>query len=205
VDLPNQSVIEVLRYLLPGLVATQIYFSLTATVRPTPFDRTIQSLIFTIMVEALVVVVRACLLLIGRLSQPIGEWNADVTLVWSLTLAVAAGVGIAWASNSDALHRVARKLGMSFETSYPSEWFGAFAQTDAYVVLHLVSERRLYGWPSEWPADSRSGHFVIVQAEWLTESEPISLSGVEKVIVRAEEVTMVEMMKPLTVSEATAR
>lgn len=187
------------------MVATQIYFSLTAAVRPTPFDRTIQALIFTILVETLVVVVRAILLLVGRLSQPIGDWNADVALVWSLTLSVAAGVGIAWASNSDALHMLARKLEMSFETSYPSEWFGAFAQTDAYVVLHLVGERRLYGWPSEWPADSRSGHFVIVQAEWLTDSEPISLSGVEKVIVRAEEVTMVEMMKPLTVSEATAR
>jgi hypothetical protein len=33
--------------------------------------------------------------------------------------------------------------------------------------LHLNDERRIYGWPEEWPSDPRAGYFSIAEAEWI--------------------------------------
>jgi len=87
-----------------------------------------------------------------------------------------------------------RKLGITKETSYPSEWFGVFSKNVTYVVLHLEDERWIYGWPIEWPSEPGKGHFSLVQASWLTGTEQLELDGVKSILVQAEDVKMVEFM-----------
>ncbi len=99
-------------------------------------------------------------------------------------------------ANNDHLHKILRKLGITRETSYPSEWFGAFLNDITFVVLHLDDERRLYGWPLEWPSQPTTGHFVIAEPSWLnddgTETE---VTGVSKIVVRANDVKWVEFLE----------
>ena len=45
--------IEVLNFLVPGFVAAAVYFGLTSAPKPNTFERLIQALIFTIIVQAL--------------------------------------------------------------------------------------------------------------------------------------------------------
>ena len=55
------------------------------------------------------------------------------------------------------------------------------------------------GWPEEGPSTPDRGHFIVVQAEWLDENnEPIPLEGVEKIVIKASEVEMVELMSRVT-------
>jgi hypothetical protein len=88
-----------------------------------------------------------------------------------------------------------RKLKITQSTSYPSEWYGAFAENPTYVVLHLTDGRRLYGWPLQWPSQPNSGHFSMAQAEWLTDNGSIVLDNVGSLLIPASEVKFIEFMK----------
>jgi len=81
-------------------------------------------------------------------------------------------------------------------TSFPSEWFSAFYQDKRFVYLHLTGERRLYGWPEEWPDQPDKGHFVMMQPEWiLDDNTRVKLHLVERMLIPTSEVVMVEFVK----------
>ena len=105
---------------------------------------------------------------------------------------------VCW-SNNDTMHRILRRLGITKETSYPSEWYSTFWRlNDCYVVLHLKGERRLYGWPEEWPSQSDRGHFRISEGEWLGENDEndrVSATEVSAILIPANDVEMVEFIK----------
>ena len=89
------------------------------------------------------------------------------------------------------------------ETSYPSEWYSAFSENpDCYVVLHLSGERRLYGWPEEWPSRPDEGHFRIAEGEWLTKDGQRPMKGVSAFVVPARDVEMIEFLQLLPPEDA---
>jgi hypothetical protein len=113
------------------------------------------------------------------------------------------GLLLAWTANKDKMHAALRWAGITCQTSFSSEWYGVFSKSKRYVVLHLTGQRRLYGWPEEWPSTPGKGHFVMMQAEWvLKEGERIELTGVNRILIRAEDVEMVELIEmPATLQE----
>lgn len=192
-------VIEVVYALMPGFLAAWIFFGLTARRKPSPFERTVQALIYTAIVQACVAPVRWLCTWIGSNVVAWAAWTTDVQLCWSIAVAVAVGLIFAGIANTDKLHRLVRPR-LSIQTSYESEWFGAFAENDRYVVLHMAGERRLYGWPQEWPNQPDEGHFVITDAEWLDLDEGgnivrIQLANVSSILIPAGDVEFVEFMK----------
>lgn len=62
------------------------------------------------------------------------------------------------------------------------------------MVLHLPGERRLYGWPREWPSSPNKGHFAMNQAVWLEKDGDIILHEVDTILIAAEDVEMVEFL-----------
>lgn len=88
-----------------------------------------------------------------------------------------------------------RAFGITCQTSFSSEWYGTFSRNEGYVVLHLTGQRRLYGWAEEWPNRPDQGHFVMARAEWLEDGKRTELIGVHRILIRAEDVEMVEMME----------
>ncbi|OWO67359.1 hypothetical protein B2J67_20175, partial [Vibrio cholerae] len=53
----TNDVITILQYLLPGFVSAWVFYSLTSYPKPSQFERVVQALIFTIFIQAIVVVV----------------------------------------------------------------------------------------------------------------------------------------------------
>ena len=184
--------ITLLQYLVPGFVAAWIFYSFTSYPKPSQFERVIQALIFTIIVQAFVYLI----LYLGS-KWFISDSDSNLELICSLFVAVFLGIIFSYFVNNDNFHKIFRKIGVTKETSYPSEWFSAFVKNDStYIVLHLEGERRLYGWLIRWPSDPDNGHFVIEQAAWINEKdEQIPLTGVSSIMIDAREVTMVEFMK----------
>ncbi|OPY17081.1 MAG: hypothetical protein A4E74_01524 [Syntrophus sp. PtaB.Bin075] len=191
-----------LQFLIPGFIAAWAFYSFTSFPKPSQFERVVQALIFTIFVQALIYIIKAAFLSIGE-KWTYFEWNSNSALIWSIVSAILLGIIFSYFTNNDKMHKLLRKWGITRETSYPSEWFGAFLKNITYVVLHLEGERRLYGWPIEWPSEPDKGHFVLAQASWLTEeNEIIPLTGVESIMVDVKEVKMVEFMeKPWEVNK----
>lgn len=183
-----------LAFLLPGFVSAAIYHALTSHPKPSAFERVILALIFTAIVQAVEVAFGA------RVS-----WNP----LWSVGTAAVVAVIVVLAVNNDIAHsilrwltRLLRKLpwmgnfSITRQNSFASVWDSSFARYDGcYVVLHLTGQRRLYGWPDEWPSDPERGHFRITQGEWLTYGGSRPLDGVVGILVPGSEVEMVEFLR----------
>lgn len=192
----TSEILQVLMLLLPGFISAWIFYSLTSYPKPSEFERVVQALIFTVLIQGLVVPTKYLLYMTGGSLVSFGPWTKDATLVTSLIIATIIGILFSAFANNDRFHTLLRALKITKETSYESEWFGAFSETPTtYIVLHLKGERRLYGWPQEWPSDPRFGHFSIVQAEWLDGEDRIDLQNVKNILVPAKEVEFVEFMK----------
>lgn len=187
---------EILEFLLPGFVAAAVLYSLTSHPKPSAFERVVQALIFTIVVQAVV----AMIFLIFQAPAESGSWSSAGEVLVSVPVSVVLGLMAVHASNRDYLHRLLRRLGITRENSYPSEWYSAFSRhSKSYVVLHLKGERRLYGWPTEWPGLPDKGHFLIEEGEWLRDDdggggEPTPHGGIAAMLVPVSEVEMVEFV-----------
>lgn len=187
----SSDVVAVLIFLLPGFVAAAIFHSLTSHPKLNAFDRVVQALIFTVVGQAIVALFLA---VDAQFKESLhGEQNLE--LAFSVFVAIVLGLFVSYVSNRDFVHRILRCVGITKETSYPSEWYSAFSRHhDCYVVLHLVGQRRIYGWPEEWPSRPDEGHFRIAEVEWLTEDEPVPATGVSATLIPASEVEMVEFL-----------
>lgn len=190
----TNDIIKLLQYLLPGFVTAWVFYSFTSYPKPSQFERVVQALIFTIFIQAFAFTIKKAY---GHFSiiYNFSTWNENINIVCLLSLAVIIGVVFSYYANNDKFHKILRKLKITKETSYSSEWFSAFSEKITYVVLHLDGERRIYGWPLEWPTEPNKGHFLLAQASWLLEDNTqVPLEGVESVLVDASRVELVEFM-----------
>ena len=184
-------IVAVLTYLLPGLIAAAIFYALTPHPKPSAFERIVQALIFTVLAQLLADQVPQS----GQpaTTEPASPENWRVAT--SVPIAVVLALLATYVSNNDILYWILRKLGVSKETSRPSEWYSAFARKDLrYVVLHLNDRRRLYGWPAAWPNRSDHGHFRLTESTWLNEENQPIESNVVETLIPAHEVQMVEFL-----------
>ena len=188
-------VVGVLTFLLPGFVAAAVFYSLTSHPKPDAFDRIVQALIFTVIRNAITTVFLSS----GSSPDEYAEWLKNWEHVVSILVAVALALMASYASNRDSVHRILRRINVTRETSHPSGWYSAFSRHgDCYAVLHLKGQRRLYGWPEEWPSHPEDGHFRIAEGEWLDDDKRIPAKGVAAVLIPASEVEMVEFLSGTT-------
>jgi len=185
----SSEAVAILAFLLPGFVAAAIFYSLTSYPRPDAFERIVSALIFTAIGQA---ITEYGLSVFAETGGAGGQWR----LLASIPVAAALGLGAAVSSNTDTVHRLLRRLRVTRETSYPSEWYSTFARLNdnSYIVLHLEGERRLYGYAQEWPGNPNDGHFCITEPEWLEEENKPQKTGVSAILIPASEVTMVEFV-----------
>lgn len=191
IDWASGEIVGVLTFLLPGFVAAAVFYALTSHPRPGTFDRIVLALIFTVIVQT---VTRYFLLILAH-----AEGDAGAVETWepalSILIAVVLGLLASYFSNTDSLHKILRRSGITKETSYPSEWYSAFSRhRDSYVVLHMDGRRRLLGWPEEWPSRPEEGHFRLAEAEWLYDDRREPIEGVATIPIPVGEVEMVEFL-----------
>lgn len=198
-------VVKVISYLLPGFLAAWVFYGLTAHPRRSPFERVVQSLIFTAIVQGLTAIAGWFHHYLSAYYVLWFEWSKDVAFVASLANAIILGLAFAICANQDLCHSLLRCCYITKRTSFPSEWFSAFYKKKCFITLHLTGSRRVYGWPVEWPDQPDSGHFALAQAAWvLDNNEMAPLHLVDTLLIPATSVEMVEMMKFPGEVEATA-
>lgn len=190
-----KEVIPLLQYLIPGFLAAWIFYSLTAFKRPDTFGQIVQALIFTFLIQSLVVGVEMVLLWMGEWFFSVGVWNAKVETLWSAFIAVVMGFVSCNVANSDKLHGLLRRMKVTTQNSFPCEWYSAFSSKRGFVVLHLTSGKRLFGWPGEWPSEPSRGQFVVESPCWIdTDGNPLPTRA-EAVVIDASKVQFVEFIK----------
>ena len=188
------TVVALLQFLLPGFLAAWVFYAFTSYRKPSEFERVIQALIFTLLTKTLTTLLRVAMLAAGKRIS-VGTWSEESEWLAATAIAFLLGVLFSYLANTDRFHSVVRRLGITRETSFPSEWFGAFLKNITYVVLHLKDERRLYGWPIDWPSSPDFGHFVLVQPSWLDGEEQMPITGVSCIVVSVKDVRWVEFLE----------
>ena len=184
-------VIDILVVLLPGFVASGVFHSLTSHPRPNEFGLVAESLIFAAIVQT----VSELILFAVPGNSLWADLASSSGIVIQVSVALVLGLVLATVFNHDMAHTVLRWLRVTKENAYPSEWYSAFYRhSKSYVVLHLDGERRLFGWPEEWPGRPDRGHFRISEAEWLVDDQRIPVDGVAATLVPAKDVHMVEFL-----------
>ncbi len=191
----SKDVVALLQYLAPGFIMAWVYYGLTSHMKPSQFERVVQALIFTVVIQAFVIGERGFAEVVGARFS-FGVWSTSSQLVASLLTALALGFLVSAIVNGDAFHRLVRKLGISTRSGHPCEWFGIFAEYPRYVVLQLKDGTRIYGWPSVWPSEYDKGHFFVTSAMRSIGEVDQELDALEGVLIDAREVSSVEFMKP---------
>lgn len=189
-------IIPLVQMLIPGFLATMIFYWLADVKKPGQFERTVQALIGTGLITMIVSGIEVLSHYIGGAYFSLGEWTAGVENSWGIGLAVVLGLSLAYASNHDLLYRAARALTLTSRSSYP-EWIYAFRKREGKsVVLTFLDGRRLFGYPTVWPTDPKEGHFLITQPCWLSESNQwVEMPGIESYLVANSDVYLVEFLE----------
>ena len=188
----TSEVVAVLTFLLPGFVGAAVFYSLTSHPKPGEFDRVVQALVFTTVGQAMTWAARWA----GGLVWTGYAWPAELELLAAVVSTVVVALAVVYCSNHDTVHGLLRRIGISRETSYPSEWYSAFAENPGcYVMLSLKDKRSLYGWPEEWPSNPTAGYFVIAEGVWIIEGQRIPTAGIVATLVPPSDVQMIEFLE----------
>lgn len=191
----SKDVLALLTQLMPGFLTAWVVYGLTTYTKPPQFERIVQALIYSFIVNALVLILERVLIFIGRSIQ-FGVWDKSAELIASTAVALLLGLVLSYYMRNDSFFALARRLNLTNRTSYPTEWYGAFAKKPRYVVLHLTGGRRISGYPSEWPSEPIVGHFRLTNAAWIgDDNAETSLDGNESILIEAKQVEMVELLK----------
>jgi hypothetical protein len=194
----SKDVVALLQYLVPGFLVAWVYYGFCPQAKPSQFERVVQALVFTVIVQVLVRAERVFFEWCGSVVN-LGAWTADSTIFASLITALAAGFGIAASTKHDFMHKVARNCGLTTRSGYPNEHYGAFAESQDWVVLQLKDGTRLFGWPLRWPTEGDKGHYLLTDVERAyvdrPSDPPEDLSMLQAILVPAGEVRIVEFVK----------
>lgn len=193
----SKDFVALLQYLAPGFVLAWVFYGLTSHIKPSQFERVVQALIFTVVVQAVVLFERAVAEALGEWVQLGGPWSSTTTLFGSLCTALILGIALSACVNADTFHSMLRRLGLSNRSAHPCEWFGIFTKYQRYVVLQLKDGTRIFGWPQIWPSEPDKGHFFLTRAMRVVGDEAQDLDALEGVLVDASEVSSVEFVKDI--------
>ena len=192
----SDNLLGIVTFLLPGFLSAWIFYGLTSHPKPSQFERTVQALIFTFIVQILVTPFHWTLVALGNIVV-LRPWDPISEGFASLFLAILLGVVLAYFANNDSFHKQLRKTGFTTRTSHPSEWYGIFSEKIMSVILQLKDGRRLYGYPKEWPVEPGKGQFYIMYPSWIREDgTELDLSELDGILINAEDVQWVEFVKP---------
>lgn len=189
------SAVPVLLLVLPGFLATFIFYWLSDTPKPGQFERIIQALIGTAIIQFFVRYIEIAALWIGKWYS-IGEWNNEVLSLWSTGLAVLMGLALAYAGNNDVLYSLCRKLNLTHRSSDVSDWnFAHRTLKDRSIVLQFVDGRRLAGYPRSWPADPEKGHYLMQLPTWIVNNAYEPAVGIEFMLISSTDVLWTEFLE----------
>lgn len=202
----NSDVVGVLKFLLPGFVTAWVFHGLTAHRKQSEFERVIQAIIFTTLVQFLTTSIRKVALLTGERWRPIGTWTDETGFAVSVMVALGLGVLFALCANNNQPHYMLAKLTKSRltkRTTGPSEWFNTFNKNAVDIVLYLKDGRRVVGFPYEWPDYPDTGHFVLEDVVWVDEDDNrIPMRQAAFLLIPAGAVEMIEFLRSDTSSES---
>ena len=193
----SSELVSLIYQLLPGFTAAWVFYAYTAHKKPSPFERTVQALIFTGITIPFSSGAQRLLLWAGTRYEPWGELSKTVSLSVGMITGVVIGLAASWLANTSYLNNICSWLRITKRTSFSSEWYGVFHKAKhCFVYLTFEDERRIFGWAEQYPDDCKEGHFVLTDVAWIVDGEFQQRPLIARMLVPANLVEFVEFEKP---------
>lgn len=195
----SRELVALLGFLAPGFIVAWIFYGFTPYEKPSQFERTVQALVFTVIIHATVELEKSTLEALGNFYT-IGTWTTNADITFSIINAIAFGFIISRLVRQDQIHRIATSFGLTRKSGYPNEHYAAFADEPRWITLYLKDQTRLYGWPIRWPTEGTKGHYLLTHVErsWidlpLEPPQELDLFGIHSILIPASEVKYIEFI-----------
>ncbi|WP_449649162.1 DUF6338 family protein [Rahnella aceris] len=190
----SADVVNLLKYLTPGFIAAWIFYSLTGHLKPSQFERVVQALIMTFIIQLIVVILKIIFVYIGKKTNfVISDWTETTSVIWSTLLSFIYGLSFSYLCNNDCIHSLLRKLKFTKESSSRREWLETPEFRNAPITLHLKNNKRIHGWPKETNSALDVGHFLLEKAAWLNKDDGFEDVFSKYVMIKSSEIEYVEI------------
>lgn len=185
--------LPVLRAVMPGFVITFIFYWLSDAPKPSQFERIIQALMATVVIQVAVEALRWFAFWAGQFHS-IGQWTDTVATAWSVAIAIGSGLVLAKWANNDAIYAICRHLRLTSRSS-DGEWrFAHRTHKDRGITLQLKDGRRLAGYPRAWPTDPTTGHYLIIQPTWIVDDTYEPAERITSILISVSDVSWTEFL-----------
>ncbi|WP_449440954.1 DUF6338 family protein [Pseudomonas migulae] len=197
-DEATNQIFPILQTLLPGFVTTIIFYWLSDAPKPGQFERVIQALICSAMIQVFVVALKEFCFWVGNWFF-FEDWYNWLDTGWAVIFAVSLGVSLAYWAKHDTLYRAARFMRLTNRTSVPVPEWDLFVRSfrddpKLRIVLNLLDGRRLEGYPRVWPANP-SGHYLMEVPHWTGGEKNTPNVGIDFILISNIDVLWVEILE----------
>lgn len=189
----SAEIIPVLQQLMPGFLAMIVFYWFAEIPKPTYFEKILQALIATAVVQVFVTATERLCYLIGTYYS-FGQWNEGLTSWINLVYAVAIGLALAYLCNNDIAFSLARKMRLTTRASQ-GDAIHIYKQMAAHaVIIHLTDERRMMGYIDAFPNDMHTGVYLISSPHWIENEIPVPAAQTHSYMIPGADVRWVEFL-----------
>lgn len=190
----SQELIPLIQTLIPGFLMTMTFYWFAEVPKPNQFERTLQALVGTAVIQALIYSIEQFSYWAGSFIS-LGTWSVAKANLLGIIVGGVSGAILAYCCNKDLIYSAARRLRITTKASTNDI-------TDTYqklgrlpVVLHFKDERRLMGYVEKFPSNSQNSSFLITQPDWLVEEKIVNCVGTYAMLINSSDVQWVEFLE----------
>src|SRR5690606_7598262 len=190
----SQEILPLIQTLIPGFLMTMSFYWFAEVPKPSQFERTLQALVGTAVIQALLYALEHGSYLIGHYIS-FGVWSSTASNVAAMLVGVAAGLYLAYCCNNDLIYSFARKLKLTTKASTEDSIHVYQKYGRSVIVRRVADERRLMGYFGTFPNNKEGGMFLIEQPSWVHSGNVVPCTGAHAMLVHSSDVRWVEFLE----------
>ncbi len=163
-------VLQILIYLVPGLIAEKMVISLTEPVKSqSDISKIINALIFSVLIYVLVYICANDFPIIIKLNNNQFskiEYKA-IPIVLTISFTFLLPVLISILKKYDLHMKLMRIIKITNNTSRRSVWSDIFLNVNSYITINFIDGRRLQGLPTQYSNDPDEPFIYIKKPTWI--------------------------------------
>lgn len=189
----SAEIIPVLQQLMPGFLSMLVFYWLAESPKPADFEKVLQALIATAIIQTLVSLIENLCYFVGR-YHAFGQWSESSSNWAAMFLALMMGLILAHLCNNDTAFNIARKYKLTTRASQNDVIHIHKALAHCGVVLHFTDGRRLMGYLEAYPNAKQSGIYLVSSPTWITGGSMQQCPLTKSIMINATDVQWVEFL-----------
>lgn len=191
----TNDLLPLIQKLIPGFLMTMTFYWFAEVPKPGQFDRTLQALVGTALIQASMLGIQQAAYFIGDHCFSLGPWSNTASDASAILIGGFVGLCLAYFCNNDGIYAVARKLGLTSKASTDDSVHVYQKMGEAVTVLHLKDGKRLMGYLETFPVNKENGTFLLTDPHWVHTGQIVRCTGTYAILITSSDVQWVEFLE----------